>query len=198
MEQVDGSKMETTYQIGGVRYRLEPLSWQQNKWLGEHLFGAIDMQALDYGVIHDLLREKGPLLMAICLLADGEDRRAHSMKPFSAIQERAQAFAGELTGGEVALFGPHFFRSNPPAQMAMLISGKVLQRQLEQLARSLAPGESGSMPVSSPLPMATLPSFEPSLPSGDQPTRSRSCSVGLNDVPLTAPSSDGSACSCPG
>ena len=198
MEPVEQSEMETTYQIGGVRYRLEPLSWQQNKWLGEHLFGAIDMQALDYAVIHDLLREKGPLLMAICLLADGEDRRTHSMKPFSAIQERAQAFAGDLTGGEVALFGPHFFRSNTPAQMAMLISGKVLQRQLERLAQSPAPGDSGLSSVSSPLPMATLPSSEPSLPSGDQPTLSRSCSVASSDAPWTVPSSDGSACSCPG
>lgn len=186
------------YQIGGVAYRLEPLSWQQNKWLGEHIFGGIDMQALDYGAVHDLLREKGPLFMAICLLADGEDRKQHSSRPFSVIAERAQAFAGELTGGEVALFGPHFFRCNPPNQMAMLISGRVLQGQLDQLARSLAPGANGSNAVSLPSPAATSPSCEPSASSSALPTPTPSSSAVLSISPPSAALSDSAAFSCPG
>lgn len=187
-----------TYQIGGVRYRLEPLSWQQNKWLGEHIFGGIDMQALDYGAVHDLLRDKGPLFMAICLVAEGEDRKQHSSQPFTAIQARAQAFAGELTGGEVAQFGPHFFRSNPPSQMAMLVSGRVLQRQLDQLAQSLAPGANGSSAVSSPSPAATSPSSEPSAPSSGPRSPIPILNDALSISPPSAAFSDSAAFSCPG
>ena len=172
MDETATSLHEKTYQIGGVTYRLEPLSWQQNKWLGEHIFKGVDMVALDYGVIHDLLREKGPLFMAICLLPEGTDRAAHSRQPWRAIEERAQAFAGELTGGEVALFGPHFFTCNRPDQMAMLLEGKVLQRTFEGLAQSLAPGASGLSAASMPSPMATSPSGPPSSPDSDQPTPS--------------------------
>lgn len=199
MEQVhEGQRYAQTYQIGGVEYRLEPLSWQQNKWLGEYIFGGIDMQALDYGAVHDLLREKGPLFMAICLLADGEDRKQHSSRPFSAIAARAQEFAGELTGGEVALFGPHFFRSNPPSQMAMLISGRVLQAQLDQLGRSLAPGANGSNAVSLPSRAETSPSCEPSASSSALPTPTPSSSDAWSKSPPSAAFSDSAALSCPG
>lgn len=187
-----------TYQIGGVTYRLEPLSWQQNKWLGDHIFNGLDVQALDYGVVHDLLREKGPLFMAICVIPEGQDRKAHSCQPFSVIQARAQAFAGELTGGEVALFGPHFFQANPPSQMAMLVSGTVLQRQLDQLVQSLAPGANGSSAASSPSPAATSPSSGPSSLSSDRMIPIRTSSDALSISPLSAASSDSAVLSCPG
>lgn len=197
MDQTE-QQTEQTYHIGGVTYRLEPLSWQQNKWLGEHIFNGLDMQALDYGAVHDLLREKGPLFMAICLLPEGQDRKAHSSQPFSVIQARGQAFAGELTGGEVALFGPHFFRANPPSQMAMLVSGTVLQRQLDQLAQSRAPGVSGSNAASLPSPAATSPSSESSAPSLDRLIPIRTSNDALSTSPPSAASSDSVALSCPG
>jgi len=189
-----------TYLIGGITYRLEPLSWQQNKWLGDHIFGAIDLAALDYAVIHDLLREKGPLFMAICLLAEGETRPAKAALPFSAIQRLAQTFAGELTGGEVALFGPHFFLCNPPAQMSMLLSGKVLLSALQRAhdAPSPAPIASGSSTASSPLPTATSPSSEASSPNTDPLIQIRTSGAASSDAPSISPSWDGSALSCPG
>jgi len=197
MEQTE-HQIEKTYEIGGVSYRLEPLSWQQNKWLGEHVFNDIDMQALDYAAVHDLLREKGPLFMAICLLPEGQDRLSHSSQPFSAIQARAQAFAGQLTGGEVALFGPHFFYSNRPDQMAMLVSGRVFQNHLEALARLAAPGVNGSSGVSSPSPEATSPSSEPSAPGSGLLTPIRSSNDALSTSPPSAASLDSAALSCPG
>lgn len=173
-----------TYQITGQTYRLEPLSWQQNKWLGEHIFNGLDLQALDYAVIHDLLREKGPLFMAICLLAEGQTRTQQAKQPFAAIAALAQEFAGGLTGGEVALFGPHFFRSNPPSQMAMLLDGRTLLREWEKLAQSRAPTASGSSTASSPSATATSPDWTASLANGDPLIPTHSSSAALNGAPL--------------
>lgn len=196
MEQTD--ILQTTYQIGGKIYRMEPLSWQQNKWLGEHIFNGVDLQALDYAVIHDLLREKGPLFMAICLLAEGQTRVQQAKQPFSAIQILAQEFAGGMTGGEVALFGPHFFRSNQPDQMAMLVPGKVLQREFLALAQSAALTETGLSAVSSLSATEILPDSTGSSPTGDPLIQIHSSSAVSNGVPSIAPSLDGSALSCPG
>lgn len=195
---MNDSAITPTYQIGGKRYRLEPLSWQQNKWLGEHIFKGLDMQTLNYAVIHDLLREKGPLFMAICLLAEGQTRLQHAKQPFAAIQSLAQEIAGELTGGEVALFGPHFFRSNQPDQMAMLVDGKTLQKHFEDLARSLAPGETGSNAASSPSVTETSPELPASSPSGDPLIQIRTSSDALSDAPSISPSLVGSASRSPG
>ena len=190
---------ETTYTISGVLYRMEPLSWQQNKWLGEHIFKDLDLQLLNYAVIHDLLREKGPLFMAICLLAEGQSRKAHAQQPFSAIQARAQDFAGELTGGEVALFGPHFFRFNPPSQLAMLMSGKALiQHYQATVAPSPAHGENGSREVSSPSVTEMLPGSVSFLPSGDPLIQIHTLGVVSSVAPSISPSSDGLVLNSPG
>lgn len=197
MEQTD-AVTEKIYAIDGVSYRLEPLSWQQNKWLGEHIFNGIDMQALDYAAVHDLLREKGPLFMAICLLPEGQDRAAHSSQPFGVIATRAQAFAGHLTGGEVALFGPHFFYNNRPDQMAMLVPGRVFQNHLEALAQLSAPGANGSSGVSSPSPAETSPSSASSAPSSAPLIPIRSLNDALSISPPSAASLDSVASNCPG
>lgn len=190
---------EKTYQIGGGEYRLEPLSWQQNKWLADHIFKDIDMQRLDYATVHDLLREKGPLFMAISLIDVAHTRAEHSRLSFKAIQERAELFAGELTGGEVALFGPHFFRFCRPDQMAMLIPGKVLQAEFQKLAEaaaeaqpSPAPGGSGSSGASSRSVEETLREFLRSSPSGGHPSPSPISGDVSSAMPSTAPSLAGS------
>lgn len=192
---------EKTYQIGGGEYRLEPLSWQQNKWLADHIFKEIDMQRLDYATVHDLLREKGPLFMAISLIDVGHSRAQHARLSFKAIQERADLFAGELTGGEVALFGPHFFRYCRPDQMAMLIPGRVLQAEFQKLAEaaqsesppSPAPGANGSSGASSRSVEETLHEFLSSSPSGGQPSLIPISSAASSETPSTAPSLAGSA-----
>lgn len=193
---------EKTYLIGGGAYRLEPLSWQQNKWLADHIFKDIDMQRLDYATVHDLLREKGPLFMAICLIdiGSGHSRAEHSRLSFKVIQDRAELFAGELTGGEVALFGPHFFRYCRPDQMAMLIPGKVLQAEFQKLAEaaqseappSPAPGGSGSSGASSRSVEETLHELLSSSPSGGQPSPIPISSAASSETPSTAPSLAGS------
>lgn len=185
---------DRTYEIGGGAYRLEPLSWQQNKWLADHIFKDIDMQRLDYAAVHDLLREKGPLFMAICLIDVGHSRAQHSRLSFKAIMDRAEEFAGELTGGEVALFGPHFFRYCRPDQLAMLIPGKVLQAEFQKLAEaapSLAPGATGSNTALSVSAGEMSPSSASSSLNGDQPSLLHISSGASSEMPLIVPSSVG-------
>ncbi len=189
-----------TYRIGGTRYLMpDGLSWQQNKWLGEQIFTGIDLQQLDYGTIHDLLREKGPLLMAICLVEEGQTRAQHSRLPWATINQRAEQFAAELSGQEVAVFGPHFFQSCQPASMVMLMPGRQMQAEFAALAKRLAAaGSSGSSTVSSPSATATSPSSAPSSPSGDPPSPSPISSDASSDKSSTGPSWGGAASSSPG
>lgn len=193
------TETDQQFEIGGIGYRLEPLSWQQNKWLGQYIFDGIDMQRLDYGTIHDLLREKGPLLMAICLIEQGQSRAEHSKLPWATVSRRADNFAAELTGEEVALFGPRFFRYCRPGSMAMLVPGTVFRKMLEdEAARSAAPGANGLSAVSSPSATEILPSSGPSSSNGDQPSLSPISGDASSDRSSTTPSSAGVASSCPG
>jgi hypothetical protein len=199
MSEQSESASARVYRIGEAVYRLEPLSWQQNKWLADHVFRSIDVHRLDYAVVHDLLRQHGPLFMAICLLREGQTRQEHSKLPFATIAARAEEFAGELTGGEVALFGPHFFQSCRPDQLAMLIPGATLQRLVGEAARqSLAPGETGSSAASSPSAAETSPSSGSSSATGDPLIQIRTSGDASNGMPSIAPSSAGAACSSPG
>ena len=191
---------ERVYAIGDGSYRMpDGLSWQQNKWLGEHIFKGIDLNQLDYGTIHDLLRDKGPLMMAICLVDVGMTRAEHSRLSWQTISQRAEQFAAELSGQEVALFGPHFFQSCQPASMVMLMPGRQMQAEFEALAKRLAAGGSnGSSTVSSPSATETSPSSPPSLPSGDQPSLIPISNGASSDRSSTAPSLVGAASSSPG
>lgn len=186
--------MDYEYTIGGVSYRLLPLSWQQNKWLADYIFKDIDMHRLQYGVVHDLLRDKGALFMAICLVDVGMSRSEHSRLAWKDIAGRAETFAAELTGEEVARFGPHFFSLclGSPMQMAMLMPGKVMQLEMERAAEqgppSAAPGATGSSAASSASAEATSPSSPSSLPIGDQATVSPISSDASSGRPSTEPS----------
>lgn len=189
------------YEVGGITYRLELLSWQQHKWLADHVFKGIDMHRLNYATIHDLLREKGPLMMAICLLAEGVTRAQHSRLTIEAIRQRADDFAAEMTGGEVTLFGIHFFRSclGSPATMALFTTGKGMQQALDEAASpSPAPGASGSSDASLPSAGATSPSCETSSPTGDRPSLIPISGAASSARPSTEPSLVSAGSSSPG
>lgn len=192
------------YIIGGTRYRLEPLSWQQNKWLAEYIFKEIDLERLDFATIWDLFRAQGPLIMAISLIPDGETRADHSRHAFEDISLRADDFAAELTGGEVAAFAPHFFAYCRPEQLAMLMPGKALVQQMEKarqgeaVAPSGVPGETTLSGASSPSAAVMSPSSTASSPDGGLLTPSPISGAASSGRPSTAPSSAGSASSFPG
>lgn len=200
MEQ-DGIKHE--YVIGGGSYRLEPLSWQQNKWLADHVFKEIDLERLDFATIWDLFRAQGPLIMAISLVDVGMTRAEHSRRTWQSVSLQAEAFAAELTGAEVAAFAPHFFQCCRPDQLAILIPGKALQRQLAAVrpdvdAPSPAPGADGSSGASSPSAEEMSPSSASSSPTGDRPTPSPISVAVSSGNGSTAPFLAGSGSSSPG
>lgn len=185
----------TRYQIGGQRYRLEPLSWQQQQWLGEYVFKDADIAAIDYGAIHDFGRKCGPLFMAICLIREDQTRKQKSLLPMRDILTLAEEFRGELSGMEVASFCTNFFFFCPPGQMAMLMPGRAMQRlfvevatQSETAAGLAAPGGNGSSTVSSPSPTGILLSSGLSDPSSDQPSPIRISGDGLSISPPSEPS----------
>lgn len=160
----DTHDLTGTYLIGGQRYRLEPLSWQQQQWLGESVFKDADVAAVDYGAIHDIGRAQGPLFMAICLIRDGQTRKEKSLLPWREILALAEEFRGELTGMEVASFCTHFFFFCRPNQLAMLMPGRIMQNLfLEEARRAEAPhgqvssGDDGSSTVSPLSRTVTLP-----------------------------------------
>jgi hypothetical protein len=198
-DQTDGA-LARTYQIGGVTYRLEPLSWQQNKWLGERIFRDVDVRTITFGSIYDYGREQGPLFMAICLLAEGQTRKQKSQQTLRDIEALAEEFRGELSGWEVAAFCTHFFFCCRPDQMAMLLPGRALQELFEAEAAKLSPvpGATGSSGPSSPSPTATLPSSSPSSPDGDPLIQIRTSNAASSEPASTAPSLAGAASSCPG
>ncbi|MDH5738728.1 MAG: hypothetical protein OEY77_00215 [Nitrospira sp.] len=185
------------YTINGVAYRLEPPSWQQNKWLAEHIFKTIDLELLDFATIWDLFREKGPLIMAISLLPDGVTRADHSRQPWATIYARSEEFAAELTGAEVAVFAPHFFQFCQREHLAMLIPGKTLVKQFDQTPSaggvpSRAPGEAGSSTLLSPSAAGMSPSSAPSSQNGGHTTQTPISGDALSANSLTGPSSVGS------
>lgn len=170
---------ERRYQIGGVAYRLEALSWQQHRWLADHIFTQADVATINYGFIHDCGRVQGPLFMAICLLAEGQTRQQKSKQAWAEIEALADEFRGWLDGPEVAIFCTHFFFSCRPDQMTMLVPGRVLQELFEREAEkaavapapppivpSPAPGGSTSSAALSPSATATSPASSASLSSG--------------------------------
>ncbi len=192
-QQAETGITEPTYHIGGVTYRLEPLSWQQCQWLGEHIFQGVDVQAIDYAAVHDYCRQQAPLLMAICLLAEGQDRKAKSKMSWSAVEALAADFAGELDGMEVAKFGTHFFFKIQPAQLAMLTPGRVIQAALLKAASPPAPGANGSSAASSPSVTEMSDESKDSCPTGDRTTPIPTSDDASSDRPLIMPSSVGAA-----
>jgi hypothetical protein len=204
MEQTDtpGQDIESLRRliVDGKPYTLEPLLWQQCKWLGEHIFNGMDLTAIDYPAIHDIGRDRGPLFMAICLSAAGETSRDLAKKPWIEIQARAQEFSWTVTGEEVALFCMRFFLCNPPKQLVMLLTGKQLRQQWEasEGKPSPSPTDSGSSGALSPLATETLPGSAPSSPSGAPLIQIRTSSDASKNEPSTRPSSDGLALSSHG
>ncbi len=181
------------YEIGVHRYRLEPLSWQQQQWLGESVFKDADIAAIDYGAIHDMGRTRGPLFMAICLLREGQTRKEKSLQPWREILALAEEFRGELSGMEVASFCTHFFFCCQPGQMAMLVPGRAMQQLFVEAATKTAdalaaPGGTGSSTASSPLPAAISASSVVFDPSGARLNQSPICDDALSMSPPSVPS----------
>ena len=187
------------FEIDGTAYHLKPLLWKQCKWLGEHIFVGMDLTAIDFAMVHDVGRARGPLFMAICLVRDDETQKIHVKKTWDEILARATDFEGAVTGEEVGEFCQRFFMINPPRTLVMLLTGRQLRQAWENVNLSApSPTASGSSAASSPLATETLPASSASSLNGDPLIQIRSSDDALSDGPSTAPSWTGAVLSSPG
>lgn len=171
----------STFILGGVAYRLERLSFQQSEWMGDYVLFDIDLGELTDVQVHDLVRQRGPLLAAIALLPDGTTRKQKSEQPWNEIEQLAWLFRATCEFAELKAVAVGFFFAHPFESLMGMQSGAQLARLVEK-ARAIA------MPSESPLsssPMAMSPSSGPSAPTLD-PTTARDFS---NDAPSIAPPS---------
>lgn len=191
---------DPSYVIAGVNYSLVPaLGYQQCQWLGEHVLNGIDLQRLDPAILHDVIRTKGPLAMAICLLADGVTRAQHATLSWDAITARAREFAAELSPEEVLSFSVPFFLRLQPASVAVMIPGNTLKTLWDEAnGPSPAPSATGSSTASSPSVEETLHELLTSSPSGDRPSPSPISGDASSERPSIEPSLAGSVSSFPG
>lgn len=196
MEQRQDQAMETQiYTFDGVQYRMERLSFQQAQWMGEHVLHDVNLGELDELHVHELLRQRGHLLLAIALIPVGQTRKQKAEQPWPAIAELARSLAS-CPVEDVRAAGRDFFFSHPLVSLIGMLSGAQIRALREQaLASAIA---SGSPNVSSCSATATSPSSEPSSPSGDRTSANAICSDGPSIAPPSGPSSDSAASSCPG
>jgi len=110
-----------TYQIGDKRYRQEPLSWSQEKWLAEHVFGDRDVSTLDTVQIMEILQEKAPLLLGIVLIEEGWTRGAKGKAGVAAAKLLAEEIANEVTPEAIKEMAYDFFTVNPIANLWLLL-----------------------------------------------------------------------------
>lgn len=201
---MDGAETAATtphdYVIGGVTYRLvEKLGYQQCRWLGQTVLKGIDLHRLTYAIAHDVVREQGPLVMAICLVPLGSTRHAHARLTLEEIHARAELFAAEMDPEAVMAFTIPFFQLLGPASVFLLTPGTVIQglylaeSNSPPAVASPAPGPSGSSAVLSSSVEETLPKSSGSSPTGDRPTLIPIFGGASNGRPLTSPFSDGAA-----
>ena len=192
MEQTTTAKI---YEFDGVQYRMERLSFQQAQWMGEHVLFDVDLGEIDELRLHELLRQRGHLLLAIALIEVGQTRRDKSAQDWAAIATLARALAGNPVD-DILAAGRDFFFIHPYESLVGMLSGEQI-RALRRKALALAIAN-GSRNVSSSSAMETSPSSAPSSPSGDRTIVSDICSDGSSTAPPSGPSLDSVGSSCPG
>lgn len=183
------------YEFDGAQYRMERLSFQQAQWMGEHVLFDVDLGAIDELRVHDLLRTRGHLLLAIALVEVTQTRRQKAEQTWPTVAALARSLAASPME-EIYEAGRDFFFIHPYQSLIGMLSGEQIRR-LRTQALSLAIAN-GLPNASSSSPMETSPSSAPSLPSGDQTNAMAICDDASSIAPLSGPSLDSVASSCPG
>lgn len=138
------------YRVGEQTYRQEPLSWTQEKWLAEHVFGGADVGSLSQPALLSLLQAKATLLLGIVLIAEGDSRAAKGKAGFAAAQALAVEIEHELTPAAIKEMAQDFFTVNPIANLWLLVDfGRLAP------AADVGAMPSGLRPVSVSSPEAT-------------------------------------------
>lgn len=187
MEQESATEPTTasrTYVIGGVTYRIEPASFEQHEWLASGPMQGVDFSA---GVrqidLEILIRQHGPEILGVVLLAEGQTREQKGEEGLTAARQLAQKIKRQLSPSEVRAIAQDFFLIDGYENLAYFVDLVALA------ARTPAPGTGTiSSPVSVSLPTAISPSSEGLPAPGDQTTPSSPSGDSANGAVMSGPS----------
>jgi len=154
MEQdIATAKESKTYQIGGVTYRMEPASFEQHEWLAHG-----PLQGLDFGAgltgldIDILLTQRGPELLGMILLADGQTREQKCEAGLEAARDLGRKLKRQLDPSEVRAIGRDFFLIDGRQNLLFFADLRALEARI-----AAEPTGTPSPPASVSLPEATSP-----------------------------------------
>lgn len=198
-----GSGERFSVKAGGDTYEMvDSLGMQQCQWIGKSVMDGVELQKFNAEALHDVMRSKASIAIAICCMKQNETRSQHAKLPWSEIVSRAADVNAELSPDEVLAFEVPFYRLLTPASVAMMLPGKVLGKMYEEMASDVLPldlhSQTGSSAASSPSVMETSPSSVAFSPSGVQPSLSPISGAVSSERPSTEPSLAGSVSSSPG
>lgn len=110
-----------TYAIGGKTFTQEPLVWGQEIWLRDLVFGGQGLRRLDHAAIIDLLKTKGPMLLAVLLIEEGQTRAQKVEGGGEGVRRLADWFMANTAS--VAVMEPvtDFFALNGRANLWQLV-----------------------------------------------------------------------------
>lgn len=173
-----------TYVIGGVTYRIEPASFEQHEWLAAGPMQGVDfsdgVQQIDLEI---LIRQHGPEILGIVLLAECQTREQKGEEGVTAARQLAQKIKRQLSPSEVRAIAQDFFLIDGYENLAYFVDLVALA------ARTPAPGTGTiSTPVSASLPTAISPDSGTSPGPGDPPTPSSRSGDSASGAVMSGPS----------
>lgn len=140
-----------TYTIAGKSYRYADISYQQGEWLRlEKIFDGVNLAQAEGTELQQVLRTRGPLLLAICLLEEGQSKEQKIEAGFEAVLALERAIRCSLKPSEVMAIGLDFFTRIPFEDMWQFIDFRPLLPHLTNK-------ETGSPPAAASSPAATSP-----------------------------------------
>lgn len=148
----------TNYTIGGVRYRLEPASYRQHRWLAEGPLKGVDLsEGLSHVAMLTLLTDHAPEILGIVLIPEGQTREEKVRAGLPAARQLAEQIDCTLTPEEVRPIAEDFFALNGFKNWAYFVDFRKVAASMP--APTIG---NGLIPPSASSPAATSPSETPS------------------------------------
>lgn len=165
-----------TYLIGEQRYRLEPASYRQHRWLAEGPLKGVDFSdGLSHVEIQSLLTDHAPEILGIVLIPEGQTREEKVRAGLPAARALAERIECTLTPEEVRPIAEDFFVCNGFKNWAFFVDFRKVAGSMPA-----AGTETGSTPPSVSLLVAISRSETPSNAAPDRETAKPICVGSLN------------------
>ena len=170
-DQIDQIDRAKTYCIGDQRYRLEPASYRQHRWLAEGPLKGVDLsEGLSHVAMLTLLTDHAPEILGIVLIAEGQTREEKVRAGLSAARALAEQIDCTLTPEEVRPIAEDFFALNGFKNWAYFVDFRKVAATMPA-----ADTEHGLIRPSVSLPAETSRSETPSNAPPDQATAKPIC-----------------------